>query len=276
MAIETTEPARAAAPPQPPHPALRGYYDDEAGRRRRLRQWFDSAAQDYDRINALMSLGSGVRYRDQALRRLGVGPGQRLLDVGAGTGVITALAQRRVGPQGLAVALDPSPGMLARARDNGVILTVTSLGERLPFAEAGFDALTMGFALRHVADLTLAFSEYLRVLRPGGRLLLLEISRPSSRVGRWLLWLYLGVLVPRITRWLQRSAQSETLMRYYWDTIDQCVPPQTILEHLAAAGFDGVQRSVWFGIFSEYSAVKAAQGETSGQPQGIEDKENMS
>jgi len=274
MAIETTEPTRAATLPQPPHPALRGYYDDEPGRRRRLRQWFDGAAQDYDRINAVMSLGSGVRYRDQALRRLGVGAGQRLLDVGAGTGVITALAQQRVGPQGLAVALDPSPGMLGRARDNGVTLTVTGLGERLPFADAGFDALTMGFALRHVADLTLAFAEYARVLRPGGRLLLLEISRPSSRVGRWLLWLYMGVLVPRITRWLQRSTQSETLMRYYWDTIDQCVPPQTILERLSAAGFGDVHRSVWFGIFSEYSAVKAAQGDSG--PARSTDKENMS
>lgn len=241
---------------QPPHPALSGYYVDESGRRQRLRQWFDAAASDYDRINRVMSLGSGVYYRGSALRRLGVGSGQRLLDVGAGTGVISVLAQALVGPTGLAVALDPSPGMLAQARDNGVRLTVPGVGEQLPFVDDNFDFLTMGYALRHVADLGAAFGEYARVLRPGGRVMLLEITRPGGRLGGALLRFYMGRLIPLVTRWLQRSLHSEILMRYYWDTIDQCVRPEAILASLRAAGFVDVRRDVSFGIFSEYTGRK--------------------
>ena len=257
MASDKIDHPQASTPGRlAPHPALSDYYVDENGRRQRLRQWFDAAATDYDRINSVMSLGSGVYYRNSALRRLGVGSGQQLLDVGAGTGVISALAQSLVGPDGLAVALDPSPGMLAQARSNGVRLTVPGIGEALPFSGDNFDFLTMGYALRHVADLGAAFAEYARVLRPGGRVMLLEITRPGGRLGRAILRFYMGTLVPLVTRWMQRSLHSETLMRYYWDTIDQCVRPETILASLRAAGFTDVRRDISFGIFSEYTGRK--------------------
>jgi demethylmenaquinone methyltransferase/2-methoxy-6-polyprenyl-1,4-benzoquinol methylase len=241
---------------QAPHPTLTHWYADESGRLARVRRWFDSSASDYDRINALMSFGTGVWYRRSALLRLGLTPGARLLDVGSGTGVIAAAAQKLVGDAGLVVALDPSTGMLREARARGVLRIVPGRGERLPFADASFDALTMGYALRHVDDLDGALREYARVLRPGGRVLLLEITRPAGAFGLSLLRFYMRRLIPALTRLFQRGQDSDELMRYYWDTIEHCVPPQRILQALVDAGFSDTGRQVEFGMFSAYSGSR--------------------
>jgi demethylmenaquinone methyltransferase/2-methoxy-6-polyprenyl-1,4-benzoquinol methylase len=237
---------------------LREYYANESGRQQQVRLLFDASADDYDRVNALMSLGSGQRYRADALRRIGLCSGERLLDCGAGTGAISAAAQKMVGTSGLVVALDPSSGMLAHAAARGVRYRIPARAERLPFASASFDRLTMGYALRHVADLAATFAEYARVLVPGGSVLLLEITPPSGRLGFALLRFYMRTLVPFAARWLGQKRDTVTLMRYYWDTIESCVPPATILAALRSAGFESVQRRIQFGIFSEYTAVKPA------------------
>ncbi len=245
--------------PVPPHPPLRDHYADEAGRQAQVRRWFDASAGNYDWVNAVMSFGSGVSYRTDALRRFGLHAGERLLDSGSGTGVIAAIAQRVVGATGLVVALDPSSGMLLQARNRGVCNLVPGRAEFLPFAEASFDRLTMGYALRHVADLGATFSEYLRVLAPGGSLLLLEITRPRGRFSSAVLRLYMRTLVPLLTRWVPQGRDTAALMTYYWDTIQHCVPPETILAALSAAGFSAVQRRVKLGVFSEYTATKSLQ-----------------
>lgn len=242
--------------PVAPHPVLSAWYRDEAERRLRVNQLFDAAAGHYDWINRVMSLGSGRRYRRDALLRAGLAPGMRHLDVGTGTGVIALLGQDIVGSAGEVVALDPSPGMLEVARRAGVRTLVPGRAESLPFEDARFDLLTMGYALRHVSDLQATFTEYLRVLRPGAKVLILEITRPRPGLGYHLLKFYLGTLVPLVTRVLRRSRESQTLMRYYWDTIEHCVPPATILAALDAAGFEQVRRHVVLGVFSEYSGVR--------------------
>lgn len=239
-----------------PHPLIQRYYADEPGRKEWVNDMFDATAGDYDWINAMMSLGSGRYYRSTALKRQGLGPGMRLLDVGTGTGVIACAAQQQVGPSGEVVAVDPSEGMLKQARAAGVNTTRVGVGEDLPAPDGHFDMLTMGYALRHVADLETTFSEYLRVLKPGGKVLLLEITRPRNRVGYWILKAYLRGIVPLLTRIFRRSRQGQTLMRYYWDTIEHCVPPETILTALRKAGFESVDRHVVLGIFSEYTGIK--------------------
>ena len=177
-----------------------------------------------------------------------------LLDVGCGTGVIAREAARLVGSHGLVVGLDPSLGMLRQARANEVQVAVQGLGESLPFSTQTFDVLSMGYALRHVADLGVAFAEFRRVLKPGGVALLLEVTLPESTLGRALLKMYLKSIVPSLARTLGRSRDDELLMSYYWDTIEQCVPPETILDRLRAADFTRVQREVELGIFSMYLA----------------------
>jgi demethylmenaquinone methyltransferase / 2-methoxy-6-polyprenyl-1,4-benzoquinol methylase len=249
--------SRATTPDAlPPHPALERYYHSETERRARVDEWFDEAAADYDWINRAMSFGSGDRYRRDALVRAGVAPGMRVLDVGAGTGAVAAAAQSIVGTSGRVVALDPSLGMLSKASARGVRRRVRAFAEALPFPDRSFDRLTMGFALRHVADLRVTFGEYRRVLAPGGKVLLLEITPPPSRVARGFLGFYLGRLVPLMARLGRGGAKSRELMEYYWDTIDRCVPPTVILDALREVGFAAAERVVTMGMFSEYRAIR--------------------
>jgi demethylmenaquinone methyltransferase / 2-methoxy-6-polyprenyl-1,4-benzoquinol methylase len=242
--------------PLPPHPLLHRYHLTEEQRRRQVDAWFDEAAGDYDWINQAISFGSGGRYRREALLRAGLAESMSLLDAGSGTGVVAAQAQTVVGSRGLVVALDPSLGMLRQARRRGVTRRLRGLAEALPLPDRSFDMVSMGYALRHVADLRTTFREYLRVLKPGGTLLVLEITPPSSRLAHRLLALYLGRLVPLVARFGRGGHASRELMQYYWDTIENCVPPAVILEALADAGFSSPERHVEMGIFSEYRAVR--------------------
>jgi demethylmenaquinone methyltransferase/2-methoxy-6-polyprenyl-1,4-benzoquinol methylase len=243
-------------PRLPPHPILRQHYADEVERRAYLNRLFDAGARHYDWINQVMSFGSGAWYRQRALLRAGLAAGMKVVDVGAGTGLMASRAERIVGSRGSVVALDPSPAMLREARRRDVRRMVQGVGERLPFADNRFDLLCMGYALRHVADLHEAFSEYRRVLKPGGVALLLELAPPASRPFRALLRWYLQRWLPAVTRLGRRSRDAQALVAYYWDTIEQCVPPEAILEALRRAGFDRVGCSVHLGIFAEYTGAK--------------------
>ena len=242
--------------PVAPHPVLDRYYAAPEQRRSKVQKMFDASAGHYDWIIKVMSFGSGDWYRRQALQRAGISAGTKLLDVGCGTGSVALLAQQLVGQTGEVFGLDPSIGMLSTARENGVKLPVRGMGEALPFPEQRFDRLTMGYALRHVADLQSTFEEYLRVLKPGGRVLLLEITRPPPGILYHFTKFYLKRVIPLLTRLFRGSADAQELMEYYWDTIEQCVPPDTILAALKAAGFTQVRRHVVMGLFSECSGVR--------------------
>ncbi len=242
--------------PLRPHPPLTRYYSDEEERRRQVLAWFNESAPDYDWINQAMSFGSGSRYRRQALQRAGFTSGMSALDVACGTGVLAAHAQEIAGPDGLVLGLDPSTGMLRQARGRGVRRLVRAVAEALPFPDGRFDMLTMGYALRHVADLKATFREYHRVLKPGGKLLILEITPPRSRLSHRALSLYLGTLVPLLARLGRHGRSSQALMRYYWETIESCVEPSVILAALADAGFSQVDRRVEKGMLSDYTAVR--------------------
>jgi demethylmenaquinone methyltransferase / 2-methoxy-6-polyprenyl-1,4-benzoquinol methylase len=238
-----------------PHPVLPEYYGDEAGRRRNLARLFDESAGSYDRITQWMAFGSGHWYRQRVLQQSGLRQGHRLLDVACGSGVLATFGRAMVGAGGMAVGLDPSLGMLAQARRRGARPLVRGFAEALPFADGRFDRLTMGYALRHVGDLRRTFAEYRRVLRPGGRLVLLEITAPRGAVGRGALRLYMRGAVPLVARRIGGDAPRR-LMEYYWDTIESCVPPEAILAALTDAGFADVRRRVLFGILSEYLAAR--------------------
>jgi demethylmenaquinone methyltransferase/2-methoxy-6-polyprenyl-1,4-benzoquinol methylase len=238
-----------------PHPPLHGYYDGDEERVRKLRRWFDDSAPAYDQITQAMSFGSGHWYRRRVLDRAGVASGARVLDVACGTGVLAEAARRLVGDGGRVVALDPSTGMLMVARRRGAGELVRGTAEALPFADASFDLVTMGYALRHVADLTRTFDEYRRVLKPGGRVLILEITPPRSRLLSRLLTVYLGRVVPALAG--HHGASARELMAYYWETIAQCVAPAAILGALGGSGFADARRRVDLGIFSEYVAIVA-------------------
>jgi demethylmenaquinone methyltransferase/2-methoxy-6-polyprenyl-1,4-benzoquinol methylase len=242
--------------PTAPHPVLRQYYAQDHDRAPFVTALFDGSATHYDRVCGLMSLGSGRWYRQNALVRAGLRPGMRVLDVATGTGLVARAAAGILRDPRAVVGLDPSAGMLREAQRTITAPLVQGQIEHLPFAAERFDFVTIGYALRHVTDLELAFHACRRVLKPGGRLLLLEISLPRSAASRSLIRLYFMRVLPVIMGFRTRNPHARTLTRYYWDTIASCVPPETILEVLRHAGFAGVERRVFAGVVSEYLATR--------------------
>jgi demethylmenaquinone methyltransferase/2-methoxy-6-polyprenyl-1,4-benzoquinol methylase len=240
-----------------PHPPLEKYYPGEPQRRGFVTGLFDRTAPHYDWINGVMSLGSGLRYRRDALRRAGLTPGDRVLDVAIGTGLVARAALDLLGDGGRVTGVDLSMGMLAEAHKTLPITLVQGVAERLPLDDSCVDFLTMGYALRHVADLESTFREYLRVLRPGGSLLILELTRPAAGSPAYRLTrFYFHTVVPLLARLGRGGSDAQTLMEYFWDTVDNCVPPATILAALADSGFTSPKQGVVHRIFSEYVAVK--------------------
>ena len=238
-----------------PHQPLTDYYADEPERHRFVRRIFDETAADYDRIERVLAFGSGPRYRGGALQRARLRAGAQVLDVGIGTGLVAREALKIIGPEGRLTGVDPSPGMMGQVQLPGVEL-LTGRAEALPCADASFDFVSMGYALRHLSDLSAAFAEFHRVLRPGGRLLVLEITRPQGRLATLALKTYMRAVVPTIARVVARRRDTSKLWRYYWDTIEACVPPDAVIAALREAGFRRVRRYVELGIFSEYTAFK--------------------
>jgi len=237
--------------PLAPHPPLTKYYGEPSHREEFVREIFDETAPWYDWATRFISFGSGGWYRREALKRIGFAPGMRLLDLATGTGVV-ARAAAEVSRDGRAVVgVDASIGMLTSGHMQGA--KVQGAAERIPIRSQSFDALTIGFALRHFADLGGVFEECRRVLRPGGRILILEITAPESRVRRALLGAFMGGVVPLAIRIRSRSSRAAQLYRYYWETTRDCVRPEVILDALRAAGFADVKRRVELGVFSEYS-----------------------
>ena len=235
--------------PTAPHPPLRDFYGEAARRERYVRKLFDDTAPWYDTTVAFLSFGSGDWYRRQALTRAGLQPGDRLLDLATGTGVVARAASAITTN---VVGADASIGMLHVAAES--LTRVQATSEALPFADASFNFITIGFALRHFADLDVVFRECRRALRPGGRILILEITAPESRLKRALLGAYMGAVVPALITAVTFRPNVGRLMRYYWATTRDCVRPEAILAALRGSGFADVRREVSLSIFSEYSA----------------------
>jgi demethylmenaquinone methyltransferase/2-methoxy-6-polyprenyl-1,4-benzoquinol methylase len=213
---------------------------------------FDRTAADYDRVERAMAFGTGSWYRRRALARAGLRPGMRVLDIGTGTGLTAREAARLAGRGGHVVGVDPSAGMMACAQVPPGVLLLSGSAEAIPSPSAAVDFLSMGYALRHLADLSVAFREFVRVLVPGGRVCLLEITSPKGRVPRALLKVYMRGVVPSMARALAAHRDMPELMRYYWDTIEACAAPEQILAAMRTAGLIDVYRHVELGIFSEY------------------------
>lgn len=246
-----------STPVQAPHVPLTDYYRTEEERQVYLRGIFDNTAVDYDRIEAMLAWGTGSRYRRQALVRGGLKAGMKVLDVGVGTGLVAAQACILTGDPSLVTGVDPSPGMMAASKLPKAMTLKEGRAESLPFPDNHFDFLSMGYALRHISDLSVAFSEFERVLKPGGRVCILEITQAQSPFGRWLLKSYMRRVIPLLTRFVSRQKDTATIWRYYWDSIEACVPPAQVMVTLRGAGLAQVGQHLEVGVFSEYHAVKS-------------------
>lgn len=172
----------------------------------KIQQMFDGIAPDYDRLNHLMSLGVDRSWRRRALREIvDAGRAQSILDIACGTGDFSLAIAGRMHPDSRIVGLDLSEGMLAVMRDKVAgaglddrISCEQGDSEAMRFADASFDVVTIAFGIRNFAHREAALREILRVLKPGGRLVILELSVPENRLLRWGYNLYFKHFVPWI------------------------------------------------------------------------------
>jgi demethylmenaquinone methyltransferase/2-methoxy-6-polyprenyl-1,4-benzoquinol methylase len=186
------------------------------------------------------------------LVKAGLRPGASHLDVGSGTGLCAAISQQVVGPSGRVVALDPSTGMLEVAKKRGVREVVEGRAESLPFSDGTFDVVSMSYMLRHIEDLMLAFSEARRVLRPGGRIVIFEVTRPTGPVRRRLFDLSMYWVVPAVGVVASARPSTFPMMQYWAETIESAARPERIVEALERAGFVGTRHLLELGVFSCY------------------------
>ncbi len=207
----------------------------------RVRDVFASVAPRYDLMNDLMSLGLHRIWKRLAMSLLAPAPGEAVLDLAAGTGDLTEQLVRRVGDTGRVVMSDINEAMLGRGRDRlldhglarGVDYVLAD-AEHLPFASGSFDAVCIGFGLRNVTDQRAALTEMHRMLRPGGRALVLEFSRPVLPGLTPLYDWYSFNVLPQLGRWVAGDADS---YRYLAESIRMHPDQATLRELMQQSGF---------------------------------------
>jgi demethylmenaquinone methyltransferase/2-methoxy-6-polyprenyl-1,4-benzoquinol methylase len=248
-----TDDARAQA-------LVAAYYADPARRLTLMRDLFNRSARYYNLVNLLVSLGSGAWYRRFCLRRAGLRPGKIVVDIATGTGLLAREALTLTGKTGTVIGVDVSEAMLAIAQRNLGIPLIQASAEALPFKCGIADFVTMGYALRHVADLQQAFTEAKRILRPGGTMLLLEVSAPRNRISRALAGVFIGFLIPRLSQLTARDVRARNLMQYHWQTILSYMPPDVVMRVMRDSGFEKVACTSYIDLFHYYIGHKPHDG----------------
>jgi demethylmenaquinone methyltransferase/2-methoxy-6-polyprenyl-1,4-benzoquinol methylase len=222
----------------------------------RVSGMFDQVAAAYDRTNTLLSLGNDRLWRIAMTRAVAPQPGERVLDLAAGTGA-SSVALARSGAE--VVAADFSPGMIAEgARRHGGIPNLSFVeadAMALPFDDSSFDAVTISFGLRNVAEPKVALAELLRVTKPGGRLVICEFSQPQNPVFAALYRFYNDRVLPTVAGWVSSNADA-------YDYLNESIKAWPAQRALAAwvreAGWtDVAYRDLTFGIVALHRAVKA-------------------
>lgn len=213
--------------------------DEKAGR---VREVFDSVADRYDLMNDLMSFGIHRLWKRQTIALAGVRRGHRVLDLAAGTGDLTIRFAGLVGSKGLVVSSDINAAMLARGRarltDQGLVGNIEYVqtdAERLPFRDDQFHCATIGFGLRNLTHKEQALAAIFRVLRPGGRLLVLEFSHPTLAPIKAAYDLYSFQVLPRLGRLVTGDEES---YRYLAESIRMHPDQETLKGLLEQAGFE--------------------------------------
>jgi len=240
-----------------PHPLLKSHYENSEAEPDFVERLFDGGAKYYDFLEDWGSFRTGARYRRSALERHGLVPGQHLLDVACGTGLVAVQAMKILGGAQNITCLDPSEGMLAVARKKLPARFLCARAEKIPLPDDSFEFLTMGFALRHVADLEEAFREFYRVLVPGGKLLILEITKPARPVAAFLFRICFGRVFPFFALICTRSRAARDMVQYYWETMEASVRSESILEAMRNSGLRQANCNTQFGVFKENTAVKS-------------------
>jgi demethylmenaquinone methyltransferase / 2-methoxy-6-polyprenyl-1,4-benzoquinol methylase len=203
-----------------------------------VRAMFDRIARVYDPVNSLMTAGLHHRWRERAADLAALQPGGRALDVASGTGDLAIELARRVGPTGTVIGSDFSEGMLdlARAKSTAVTWEWANALE-LPYPDAGFDAATVGFGARNFADLDGGIAEMVRVVRPGGKVVILEITTPT----RPPLSTFFSIWFDRVVPAIGRVAGDPDAYSYLPSSVKRFPGPEALAARMVAAGLTDVR-----------------------------------
>jgi demethylmenaquinone methyltransferase / 2-methoxy-6-polyprenyl-1,4-benzoquinol methylase len=203
-----------------------------------VRAMFDRIARVYDLMNSVMTAGLHHRWRERAADLAAVGPGGRALDVACGTGDLAIELARRVGPTGTVVGSDFSEAMLERARQKSSAVTWEWANAlELPYPDDGFDAATVGFGARNFSDLDRGLAEMARVVRPGGRVVILEITTPQ----RPPLSTFFSIWFDRIVPALGKLAGDPDAYAYLPSSVKRFPAPDALAGRMAATGLTDVR-----------------------------------
>jgi demethylmenaquinone methyltransferase / 2-methoxy-6-polyprenyl-1,4-benzoquinol methylase len=203
-----------------------------------VRAMFDRIARVYDPLNSLMTAGLHHRWRERAADLAAVAPGGRALDVASGTGDLAIELARRVGPAGTVIGSDFSEGMLDLARKKSTAVTWEWANAlELPYPDDGFDAATVGFGARNFSDLDRGIAEMVRVVRPGGKVVILEMTTPT----RPPLSTFFSVWFDRVVPALGRLAGDADAYSYLPNSVKRWPGPEALARRLAAAGLTDVR-----------------------------------
>jgi demethylmenaquinone methyltransferase / 2-methoxy-6-polyprenyl-1,4-benzoquinol methylase len=231
---------------------------DEADKARRVRGVFDSVATKYDVMNDVLSLGLHRAWKTYAVAVAAVQPGMQVLDIAGGTGDLARAFAARAGDAGRVVLTDINESMLRVGRDRlldegQVVPTAACDAEHLPFATAAFDLVSVAFGLRNMTHKEAALAEMARVLRPGGRLLVLEFSRPAPALAKPYDW-YSFTLMPLLGQWIAGDADS---YRYLAESIRMHPDQATLKAMMKTAGFGHVDvHNLAGGIVALHVGIK--------------------
>jgi demethylmenaquinone methyltransferase/2-methoxy-6-polyprenyl-1,4-benzoquinol methylase len=223
---------------------------------------FDGVARGYDRTNAVLSVGNAALWRIATVKAVDPQPGERILDIAAGTGT-SSVALAKSGAE--VVALDFSPGMVDEGRRRHPDLQfVQGDAEKLPFGEAEFDAVTISFGLRNVQHPEIALAEMHRVLKPGGRVVICEFSRPPFSVLRWGYQAYLKYVMPLIAG---AASSNPDAYRYLFESIEAWPEQKVLCQWLRTARFTRVgYRNLSVGVVALHRGRKAADAPATQSP----------
>ena len=215
---------------------------------------YDRAARRYDRLNNLISFGTSNWYRRRTILSLDLPSDASLVDVGSGTGALALAAQQFLPDSSQIIAVDPSPEMRSMASRAGVRDVRAGSFSLIPVEDSSMDAMVSGYAVRYVEGLSEAFAEARRVLRPGGRLVLLEMMVPRSPVQRRVLKFLICGLGSRVFSLACGSRATGELMRHFWDSISSFQSPDLVVESLEDSGFLDVEYRYVGGLLGEFRA----------------------
>ncbi len=231
---------------------------DETDKARKVRGVFDSVASRYDVMNDLMSMGLHRAWKAYTVAVANVRPGDKVLDIAGGTGDLARAFARKAGPFGTVVHTDINEAMLQQGRnrllDEGLVLPTSICdAEALPFRGDSFDLVSVAFGLRNMTHKDRALAEMCRVLRPGGRLLVLEFSKVAAPLEKAYDWYSFNVL-PRLGQWVAGDSES---YRYLAESIRMHPGQQELKAMMKTAGFGHVDvHNMAAGVVALHVGIK--------------------